>query len=86
MLGLTVENDFDANGLALMGEFSDCISAYITGFLTAKFGSPKRRPSDARTSVVGDFQTAGVRFAALRRERPLLGFVRRPTGGPLRPD
>ena len=26
---LTVENDFDPEGLALMDEFSDCISAYI---------------------------------------------------------
>ena len=28
-LVLTAENDFDPNGLALMDEFSDCISAYI---------------------------------------------------------
>lgn len=28
-LVLTAENDFDPNGLALMEEFSDCISAYI---------------------------------------------------------
>ncbi len=26
---LTAENDFDADGLALMDEFSDCISAYV---------------------------------------------------------
>lgn len=29
-LVLTAENDFDPNGLALMDEFSDCISAHIT--------------------------------------------------------
>jgi hypothetical protein len=28
-LVLTAENDFDPDGLALMDEFSDCISAYI---------------------------------------------------------
>ena len=28
-LVLTAENDFDPKGLALMDEFSDCISAYI---------------------------------------------------------
>lgn len=28
-LVLTAENNFDPNGLALMDEFSDCISAYI---------------------------------------------------------
>ena len=28
-LRLEAENDFDADGLALMDEFSDCISAYI---------------------------------------------------------
>ena len=28
-LVLQAENDFDPNGLALMDEFSDCISAYI---------------------------------------------------------
>lgn len=28
-LVLTAENDFDPNGLALMDEFSDCLSAYI---------------------------------------------------------
>ena len=28
-LVLTAENDFDAHGLALMDEFSDCIAAYI---------------------------------------------------------
>ena len=28
-LTLTVENDFDENGLATVDEFSDCISAYI---------------------------------------------------------
>jgi len=28
-LVLTAENDFDPDGLALMEEFSDCISAYI---------------------------------------------------------
>ena len=27
---LQAENDFDSNGLALMDEFSDCISAYIS--------------------------------------------------------
>jgi hypothetical protein len=32
-LVLTGENDFDPNGLALMDEFSDCVSAYIAGFL-----------------------------------------------------
>jgi hypothetical protein len=26
---LEAENDYDSNGLALMDEFSDCISAYI---------------------------------------------------------
>jgi hypothetical protein len=26
---LSAENDFDADGLALMDEFSDCISAYV---------------------------------------------------------
>jgi hypothetical protein len=29
-LVLSAENDFDPEGLALMDEFSDCISAYIT--------------------------------------------------------
>ena len=28
-LVLEAENDFDADGLALMDEFSDCISAYV---------------------------------------------------------
>ena len=28
-LVLTAENDFDPKGLALMDEFSDCLSAYI---------------------------------------------------------
>ena len=28
---LSAENDYDADGLALMDEFSDCIAAYITG-------------------------------------------------------
>ena len=28
-LTLTADNDFDANGLALLDEFSDCISAYF---------------------------------------------------------
>jgi hypothetical protein len=28
-LVLTAENDFDSKGLALMDEFSDCISSYI---------------------------------------------------------
>jgi hypothetical protein len=28
---LTAENDFDAQGLALMDEFSDCLSAYTSG-------------------------------------------------------
>jgi hypothetical protein len=27
---LSAENDYDSEGLALMDEFSDCISAYIT--------------------------------------------------------
>ncbi|WP_294120701.1 hypothetical protein [Sphingomonas sp.] len=29
-LVLQADNDFDPDGLALMDEFSDCISAYIT--------------------------------------------------------
>jgi hypothetical protein len=29
-LTLTAENDFDPKGLALMDEFSDCLSAYIS--------------------------------------------------------
>jgi hypothetical protein len=29
-LTLTAENDFDSKGLALMDEFSDCLSAYIS--------------------------------------------------------
>ena len=29
-LALSAENDYDADGLALMDEFSDCISAYIS--------------------------------------------------------
>ena len=28
---LEAENDYDAEGLALQDEFSDCISAYIAG-------------------------------------------------------
>jgi hypothetical protein len=28
-LVLSAENDFDSNGLALMDEFSECISAYV---------------------------------------------------------
>jgi hypothetical protein len=31
-LVLTAENDFDANGLALVDEFSDCLAAYLTAF------------------------------------------------------
>ncbi|WP_036837134.1 hypothetical protein [Polaromonas sp. CF318] len=30
-LTLTAENDYDPKGLALLDEFSDCLSAYITG-------------------------------------------------------
>jgi len=30
-LTLTAENDYDPKGLALMDEFSDCISAFIRG-------------------------------------------------------
>lgn len=35
-LVLTAENDFDSNGLALMDEFSDCISAYISELFDGK--------------------------------------------------
>jgi hypothetical protein len=35
-LVLTAENDFDPDGLALLDEFSDCISAYITEFFGGK--------------------------------------------------
>lgn len=30
-LTLTAENDYDSSGLALLDEFSDCLSAYIVG-------------------------------------------------------
>jgi hypothetical protein len=30
---LSVENDFDPEGLALMDEFSDCVCAYVLGFV-----------------------------------------------------
>ncbi len=33
---LTAENDYDPRGLALMDEFSDCISAYIAELFDGK--------------------------------------------------
>jgi hypothetical protein len=35
-LVLTAENDYDPKGLALMDEFSDCISAYIAELFDGK--------------------------------------------------